>query len=326
MNKWLKIGSIAGAVVIGVATLGVVAFNLMPAPVRAQQVKAGAMQQMIGTAAVPFQPQGQLGPMGQEGFHGWFGSPINLDALLADALGITVAELQTAREEAHIAAIQQAVDEGLITQAQADQLLLGGGFGFRGKPGFFGGHEAFGGRGAFGGVIDHEALLADALGITAEEFRTANQQARTAAIQQAVDEDLITQAQADLMLGHIQLSNYIDQDALLAGALDITVEELQTARDEGNTLVALVNELGLDAATVRVALNTAYQEAVQQAVTDGVITQDQADQILSSARPGLRGFYGRGGFGGFDSFDGPDGFPGRGGFRGPRGAGGFGRR
>ena len=39
------------------------------------------------------------------------------------------------------------------------------------------------------------------------------------------------QAQADLMLGQMQLNEAIDQDELLAGVLGITVEELQTARD-----------------------------------------------------------------------------------------------
>ena len=36
MNKWLKIGSIAGAAVVGVAALGIAAYSFLPMPVRAQ--------------------------------------------------------------------------------------------------------------------------------------------------------------------------------------------------------------------------------------------------------------------------------------------------
>ena len=229
---------------------------------------------------------------------------------LADALGISVTELQTARQEAHIAAIQQMVDEGVLTQTQADQLLLGG------RPSFMGG-----GRDRLGDVdIDPEALLANALGITVEELQAAQQQAHVAAIQQAVADGRLTQAQADLMLGHMQLRDAIDPDALLAGVLGITVEELQTARDddEDKTLADLVDELGLDAVTVRREMTAAYQQAVQQAVDDGTITQEQADQILSRPGPGLGGFGGpRDGFRGFDGFGGPGKGPGDRGGRGP---------
>jgi hypothetical protein len=41
---------------------------------------------------------------------------------LANALGITVEELTAARQKANEAAIDQALAQGLITQAQADQL------------------------------------------------------------------------------------------------------------------------------------------------------------------------------------------------------------
>jgi hypothetical protein len=248
-----------------------------------------------------------VGHRGGRGFLGGgpFGGLMGDGTYLADALGITVAELQTARQEAHIAAIQQLVDEGVLTQAQADQLLLGG------RPAFFGG------RGQLGDVdIDPEALLANALGITVEALQAAQQQAHVAAIQQAVADGRMTQAQADLALGYLQLRDAIDSDALLAGVLGITVDELQAARDEGKTLADLVDELGLDAATVRREMTAAYQQAVQQAVDDGTITQAQADQVLSRPGPGFGGFGGRGHFPGWGGFggpaEGPGGRPGRG--------------
>ncbi|QLQ06006.1 MAG: hypothetical protein HZY76_08035 [Anaerolineae bacterium] len=48
------------------------------------------------------------------------------NSALAEALGITTAELTTAQTNAQKAAIAQAVKDGLITQAQADALLTRG--------------------------------------------------------------------------------------------------------------------------------------------------------------------------------------------------------
>jgi hypothetical protein len=181
-------------------------------------------------------------------------------------------------------------------------------------PGLHMGADEFGagpleGPGMFGGRIDREALLAEALGITVEELRAAQEQANTAAIQQALDEGLITQEEADAMLSRIKLRSYLDREALMAEALGITVEELQAARAEGKPLGVLIYELQLDPATVRTAMRTAYEEAIAQAVTDGVITQEQADQMLQRPGFGPGGPGGRGGFGGHrGGFGGPGGF------------------
>jgi formaldehyde-activating enzyme involved in methanogenesis len=251
---------------------------------------------------------------------GWGrGGPNGIDyqQLLADALGITVEELQAAYEAARAAAIEQAVEEGLITREQADQMLVWGGighrgFGFSGFRGFHGGPE-----GVPGAQIDEQALLAEALGITVEELQTAREKANEAAIAQAIEEGIITQEQADQMLARKDLMSYLDRDALLAKALGMTAEELQAAYGEGKSLPDLMAEQELDAATVRENLQAAYAEAIAQAVEDGVITQEQADEMhaqrgrgfgfpgfgpgMTRMRPGGRGdggFRGRGGFGG----------------------------
>lgn len=218
MNKWLKIGAIVSAVVVGVAALGIAVLAFMPNPVSAQ-VQTFARQRMAGPAAFGG-PAGQFGRMGNFDRGGW--------------------------------------------------------------------------PGQFGDKIDREALLADALGITVDELRAAQKQADTAAIQQALDEGLISQDQANAMLAHIQLRDYIDRDALTAKALGISTEELQAARDEGKPLPVLIYEQGLDPATMRTNMQNAMQELVQQAVADGVISQEQADQLLKGPAAG----FGRGGFGG----------------------------
>ena len=233
---------------------------------------------------------------------GWRG--IDYQQLLADALGITVEELQDAYEAARTAAIEQAVERGLITQEQADEMLVWGGLGQKGF-GFFGLRR--GPKGVPGGAIDEEALLAEALSITVDELRAARQEANLAAIEQAVEEGIITREQADEMLSHHKLQDYLDRDALLAEALGMTVAKLQAAYADGKTLSDLMSERGLDAATVREKLIEAFDKALAQAVEDGVITQEQADEMQNGrgfgfgwpVGPGGRGgFRGHGGFGG----------------------------
>jgi hypothetical protein len=84
---------------------------------------------------------------------------------------------------------------------------------------------------------------------------------------------------------------------------------LQAANDEGKPLVVLAWEQGIDPAALRDNMQTARTEAVQQAVADGVITQEQADHLQNNQQAGPRGGP-QGGFGGPDGH-GPDGGFGR---------------
>ena len=125
------------------------------------------------------------------------------DAYLAEALGITVEELQAARRQATAAYLADAVTAGDITQEQADLMLA---------------------KVALSGVIDRHALLAEGLGMTvealtaaleggqslsdlmtaagidADTLQTNVQAAYEAAIARAVADGVITQAQADAVL------------------------------------------------------------------------------------------------------------------------------
>ena len=122
---------------------------------------------------------------------------------LADALGITVEELQTAYQTAHEAAIRQAVEEGALTQEQADQILDGD---FTGPRGGLGMHGGFGMRGGFG--VTNE-LLADALGLSVEALESAQEQAFSAVIAQAVEDGTLTQEEADLMAARMAVNGYV---------------------------------------------------------------------------------------------------------------------
>jgi len=239
--------------------------------------QASAMPGLLG--------EGYLNQRGGPDFPGIKGGDIDYQQLLADALGISVDDLQAAYETARDAAIDQAVAQGLLTQEQADTMKVWRSFGGRRGGDVF--HFGRAPKEVAGGDIDENALLADALGITVEKLQAARKAANQAAIEQAIAEGLITQEQADAMQARKNLTSYLDRDTLLAKALGMTAEELQTAYDEGKTLTDLLNDTGLDAAAVRENLQTARTEAIAQAVADGVITQEQADEMEDGRGFGL---------------------------------------
>jgi hypothetical protein len=147
---------------------------------------------------------------------------------IAEAEGVTQAELAEAMQAAREAAIADAVAQGLITQEQADAMLaregeFGFGFGRRhggpgGPGGFMGGgpdspmhdvmHDAI--AAALGltrdeldtRLADGERLdeIAEAEGLSDEEFAQALTDAHESALAEAVAQGLITQEQADAML------------------------------------------------------------------------------------------------------------------------------
>ena len=241
-------------------------------------------------------------------------------------MGITTDDLDAAYDTARTAATEQAVAEGLITRERADSMLV---WGDRGMFGF-----SFGGmvripRGVDTHVIDEHALLADALSITTEDLAAARGQANEAAVAQAVEEGSITQEQATAMQSRRDLAGYLDPNALLAGALGMTLDELEAAHADGETMSSLMVRKGLDAAAVRDGVMAAHEAALAEAVADGVITQEQADSVGSLDAWGPRMPGKMGGRGGFEmptdrgEFEHPEGFDG---FRMDRGRGGFGSR
>jgi hypothetical protein len=166
------------------------------------------------------------------GFREFAGS--NDSELLAEALGVSVEDLEAAHETATEAAIQQAVDEGLLTEEQAEAL----------SSRSFGSHKGFGSLHI--GSVDYDALLAEALGISVEELQDARTEVQTARLAEMVEAGVITQEQADLMLAQRAVQSYIDTEAISD------------------------------------AIQAAYETAVNQALADGVITQAQADQMLEN--------------------------------------------
>jgi hypothetical protein len=171
--------------------------------------------------------------------------------------------------------------------------------------------------------------LADALGIPLAELEAAQETVRNGLIDQAVADGTLTQEQADQLKAGERIRGFglhlkgdmaaaagVDHAALLADALGITVEELDaaqaTARDAALAAAladGTLTQEQVDRMTAQQALHDylhdAYPDArpdatmaelIAEAVAADVLTQDQADLLLSSAgrmefggRDGMRG-------------------------------------
>lgn len=304
MTKRTRLSLIVGGVTL------VLVLILGATAVFAQSDGAGEDAVPEDETPVPEQPSDQPSWPGHHGMPGRFGLPEGLtskDELLADALNVDIDTLEEARETARVAAIEQALAEELITEEQAE-MLLDGSFGF----GFHRGHRFHG----FGGSIDHEILLADALGISVEELQAAQQQAHAAALAELVDAGYLTEEDVELMAAREALKEAIDRDALLAEVLGITVAEVEQARVNRDSMAALIEDSGLSYAEVAEAMQAVYEAAVQQAIEDGVITAEQYEALQNAGPIGLGfGGHGRGGHG-FGGHGRPGGLGGNGAFYG----------
>jgi len=174
------------------------------------------------------------------------------------------------------------------------------------KP-LFHGH----GRGGFpgGSGDDREAELAAALGISVDELRAAQQEAKEARINQMVEDGTLTLDEANLILALDTLKQNIDRGEMMAGALDISVEEFEAAREDGSLRELLADALAdTTLAELQEKMQAAFEEALQQAVADNLITAAQAELVRENMGDGF-GFGGHRGLGGHAR---PGGFGGRG--------------
>jgi hypothetical protein len=182
-NKWTKtiLISMLAVLVMAIGSVGVFAQTDDAAPAE----KANDVDQFHGR--------------GCGGFPGGHGAGGDRQAELAEALGITVEELEAAQQEAREARIAQLVEDGVLTLDQANLMLA---------------------MDALKKNIDRGALMAGVLGLSAEEFEAARedgtlrdlladitpaelqektQAAFEDALQQAVEDNVITAEQAELI-------------------------------------------------------------------------------------------------------------------------------
>ena len=86
------------------------------------------------------------------------------------------------------------------------------------------------------------------------------------------------------------LHDYIDHEVILAETLGLTVEELQTAHEDG-TVRELFEQRNLDREAIHEAMQAGFEQALTDAVADGVITQEQANLLQDGEGFGRRGFF-----------------------------------
>jgi hypothetical protein len=153
---------------------------------------------------------------------------------------------------------------------------------------------------------DMDTLLAEALGIGVDELLAAQEAAREAAIEQALADGKITEEQVAIMEARQALQKYLQKDELLAKSLGISVEELEAYQEEGLRTPDLIEELGIAEEDFQTNMQAAREEALQQAVEDGIITQEQANEILED---GFGHEHGHGKHGGRPNGQEPRSFP-----------------
>jgi uncharacterized protein YidB (DUF937 family) len=143
-----------------------------------------------------------------------------------------------------------------------------------------------------------------------------------------VEDGTLTQEQADAVeqaledarpegFGHRGGGLHADLSTV-AEALGLSEDDLRTALEGGQTLAEVAEEQGVDTQEVVDAIVTAQQERLDEAVADGDLTQEQADEIAANAEervtalvngemPAFGGRGGPGGPGGHGGWDGPPG-------------------
>jgi polyhydroxyalkanoate synthesis regulator phasin len=144
----------------------------------------------------------------------------------------------------------------------------------------------------------HQAV-ADVLGITVEEYDAAVETARDQVLGEAVTEGWLTQDQADRMRERVEEgfgpgmrgmfhggprggmfgpgNSFI---SVAADELSMTVQDLVSELQDGKTITDVAAEKGVDPQVIVDAFIAQHTERLNQAVADGRITQEQADQML----------------------------------------------
>jgi polyhydroxyalkanoate synthesis regulator phasin len=158
---------------------------------------------------------------------------------IAKALGITVEQYDTAVSTAQSDVLKQAVEEGMLTQEQADQMAerWEGGVGPMGFGGMMGGRGNKGGKRGMGG----------------DEFGRG-------------------------MMGGTSLIS------VAAEKLGMTVDQLTTELGSDKTIADVAKVKGVEIAIIVDAVVADRAEQLKALVTDGRMTQTQADTMLANMK------------------------------------------
>ncbi len=245
-----KLGMIVGAALVGLLTFSAISFAQTPDTSTSSRPILERIQQ-------GFQNGLERGAPGGRGGHGEMGEMHGeRHAELAAALGMTIEELQTALQNGQtveeIAAekgvdlqafalaqakerLAQAVTDGKLTQAEADTKLAEIQTAI--ENGDFPGMRGFG-PGGHGPRGERDADLAEALGMTQTELRTAIQNGQTVeeiAAEKGMDLEAFKAAQQAEHLAQAKerLAQAVTDGKLTQAEADVKLAEIQTAIENG---------------------------------------------------------------------------------------------
>jgi hypothetical protein len=148
-----------------------------------------------------------------------------------------------------------------------------------------------------------EALV-DILGVTVEEYDNAVDQARGQVVDEAKSEGWLTDDQAEMLqwrweqapdmgmrgmgrgfdkCGPAMLGRGDNLASLAADALDLSLTDLLTELQDGKSIADVAGEKGVDTQVIIDAYTAQLKEKLDGSVTEGRITQKQADYQLEQA-------------------------------------------
>ncbi len=301
MNKkltiWLAVG-IAVIALVGVGVFGVVNAqtptpNTTPQPgygMRGTMRDSMDRGSMMSRGGMPFDKSSRMGAFGLFGNMkdtalAAFAEKLGLTvedvntrlkagetiAQIAESKGITAEKLPAFMQEVCGAAIDQAVTDGKLTQTQADALKT--------KLQDNDWTESWGGRGMLGVAPDTDEDWSGRMGMRGD---------MSMGIKDSWMHDELLQAFAD--------------------KLGLTVEDLTASLEAGKTHAQIAESKGITGEAYTALWKEVHTQVIDQAVTDGKLTQEQADaikaRIESSSTPMWGGEFSRGGKGGMMPFGG----------------------
>jgi len=139
--------------------------------------------------------------------------------------------------------------------------------------------------------------IAEALGITVEEYESALDAAKERVLEEALEEGWLTEEQAERFGQHLEagpgkwrfavphlwsgpVRTEHSLESVAAEQLGLTLDELRDALEDGKTIAELAEEKGVEPQAIVDAYVARIREELDQAVADEDITQMRADAIL----------------------------------------------
>ena len=136
---------------------------------------------------------------------------------------------------------------------------------------------------------ERQELFASELGLSVEALEAASEAAEDAAIAEALANGDITQEQVDTKEAKEAFKEVFDKKEAKAEVLGLTVEELEAAKEAGTSKEEILENAGLTQEEAKAAIEQAKADALEEAVTNGDITAEQAELIENAPERNGRG-------------------------------------